>query len=184
MKHPAEQGGESVFGDGFAAANILKQNHPEAFSILTGTDRRYRSIDSETGWHLEANGPVIALGENGSRVVGIRHNDLDRLPDLPPAEIIRGEYGSHSSSSSPAAIQSFYEGLEHAHAAWDAILSDDDFRLEVSLNAGDTIIVANQVCLCHVKMVKCTLVGVISNFLILLLCTSHVSVCISLNCYL
>jgi Taurine catabolism dioxygenase TauD, TfdA family len=129
MVQPAKKGGESIFGDGFAAAERLRSANPEAFATLSRTVRRYRCVDNDTGWHLEASGPVISV-MNGN-IVGIRHNDLDRLPDLPPPEATD--------------IDSFYEKLREAHAAWDSILAEDDTRLVVSLQQGETMVVANQV---------------------------------------
>jgi hypothetical protein len=138
MVQPAIRGGASVFADGFAVADQLRSTDPEAFEILSSTVRRYRCLDKETGWHLEASGPVIQV-RNG-QVVGIRHNDLDRLPDLPPA-----------SASEPDEIDAFYEGLERAHASWDSLLAQDKFRLVMKLQPGDTMVVANQV-----SFEKCT----------------------------
>ena len=131
MAQPATKGGESVFGDGFALAERLRTNNPEAFATLSQTSRRYHSIDALTGWHLEAHGPVISV-RNG-HVVGIRHNDLDRLPDLPPIGYSQTER------------EEFYEKLERAHQAWDELIAMDEFRLVVPLKAGDTMVVANHV---------------------------------------
>lgn len=132
MIQPASQGGESIFGDGFAAAERLRQRHPQAFATLSSTTRRYRSRDADTGWCLEATGPVI-LTDAADRVMAIRHNDLDRLPDLPPPEIDSAE------------MSDFYARLLEAHFAWDSILADDDIRLVIPLNPGETMVVANQV---------------------------------------
>lgn len=129
MVEPAARGGASIFGDGFAAAQRLRSMNAEAFSVLSSTIRNYRCVDRQTGWHLEANGPVIAL-RNG-KVSAIRHNDLDRLPDLPPPD--------------EADVEAFYESLKAAHFAWNSVLAQDDLRLVVCLQPGDTIVVANQV---------------------------------------
>ena len=131
MAQPAIKGGESVFADGFALAERLRTNNPEAFATLSQTSRRYHSIDALTGWHLEAHGPVISV-RNG-HVVGIRHNDLDRLSDLPPADYSQTEQ------------EEFYEKLERAHQAWDELIAMDEFRLVAPLKAGDTMVVANHV---------------------------------------
>ena len=132
MVQPALEGGESVYGDGFAAADYLKVFHPDAFSTLSSVVRTYRCIDDTTGWHLEGRGPVISALDNGI-VTAIRHNDLDRLPDLPPFGI------------SPEEADAFYEKLSDAHRKWNDVLSSDDFRLVMSLKPGDTAVVANQV---------------------------------------
>lgn len=132
MVQPATEGGESVFGDGFAVANELKTVAPGAFVMLSQTVRRYRCVDPATGWNLQAYGPVISL-RNG-KVESIRHNDLDRLPDLPPI----GASGQDD-------MDAFYASLDKAHASWDELLSQDKFRLVMKLQPGDTMVVANQV---------------------------------------
>ena len=132
MVQPSIEGGESVFCDGFAIAEQCRFIDPSAFQTLSTTVRRYRCIDSHTGWHLEASGPVIDVQRG--RVVGIRHNDLDRLPDLPPTDV-----------SKERDIKAFYDKLSHAHSVWDKLLGDDEYRLVMKLNPGDTVVVANQV---------------------------------------
>lgn len=140
MVRPAPDGGESVFADGFAVAERLRSTEPDAFHTLCSVERRYRCIDDGAGWHLEAAGPVISATDNGDGTWGdvrmIRHNDLDRLPDLPPAAV-RDE----------AEVDAFYARLEDAHAHWDDLLRRDEFRLVLNLRPGDTVIVANQRCL-------------------------------------
>lgn len=133
MIQPAEKGGESVYADGFAAAELLRSEDPQAYDMLASTVRKYHSIDKETGWHLEASGPVIQTRQG--LVVKIRHNDLDRLPDLPPY------------SEDAVDNNSFYAELADAHAKWDSILGRDSTRLVMKLRSGDTILVANQVSL-------------------------------------
>lgn len=132
MVQPAVDGGTSFFADGYSAAERLRQSKPSAFTMLSSTIRRYRSVDFETGWHLEASGPVVST-RNGE-VIAVRHNDLDRLPDLPPPH------------SSDADAQLFYEQLAEAHHEWDSILNNDEFRLDLNLRRGETVVVANQVC--------------------------------------
>lgn len=132
MVQPAKKGGESIFGDGFAAAEHLRITNPAAFETLSRVSHRYRSVDRTTGWHLEAHGPVITT--RFGQVTAIRHNDLDRLPDLPPSPHL-----------SDKEMESFYQELRQAHAAWDAILAQDDFRLVFGLKPGETMVVANQV---------------------------------------
>ncbi len=132
MVQPAVAGGESVFCDGFAVADALRMNDPTAFEILSKTPRIYHSQDRVTGWNLRATGPVIEVRDG--RLIRIRHNDLDRLPDLPPCSV-----------TERAQMDEFYEDLESAHEKWDALLAHDKFRLVMKLGRGDTMVVANQV---------------------------------------
>jgi Taurine catabolism dioxygenase TauD, TfdA family len=130
MIQPAQQGGESIVCDGFAVASHLRETDPEAFQILCETKRRYHCIDHTTGWHMEASGPIITL-DNHDQIAMIRHNDLDRLPVLPPP-------GTRN-------VNEYYTKLQTAHDKWDQLLTDDSYRLILQLQPGDTIVVANQV---------------------------------------
>ena len=137
MIQPALHGGDSVICDGFAVATKLREEYPDAFQLLSETTRRYHCIDQATGWHMEASGSVIEVDNNtkNKQIVMIRHNDLDRLPDLP--------------SPTNADFHGFYSQLQDAHSIWDQLLSDDAYRLVLQLEPGDTIVVANQVRLAY-----------------------------------
>jgi alpha-ketoglutarate-dependent taurine dioxygenase len=136
--------GQSFYVDGFAAAQQLLSESPEAFRLLATAPRRYRCIDDDEGWHLEATGPVIETMQRGKKewgpVKSIRHNDLDRLPDLPP-------YPSSTTANDDINNDSFYYRMREAHEAWDDILSRDSMRLVIYLQPGDCVLVANQRCL-------------------------------------
>mmetsp|Transcript_20083 Transcript_20083/g.29530 ORF Transcript_20083/g.29530 Transcript_20083/m.29530 type:complete len:533 (-) Transcript_20083:152-1750(-) len=136
VRNSASQGGESVFADGFRIAHDLKMLHPDAFKTLSTVKRRYRCIDEETGWHLEAVGCAIEVNhyDNDACVITkIRHNDLDRLADLPPPSL-----------STEKEQHEFYQDLQYAHQKWDEMLAKDDYRLVVPLKPGDIVAVANQ----------------------------------------
>lgn len=131
MVQPALVGGESIFCDGFAIAETLKTLYPTAFNVLSNTSRTFHSKDEVTGWYLKATGSVIQ--ERNGRIIAIRHNDLDRLPDLPTNDMDGTD------------IDRFYDDLESAHAKWDHLIAQDKYRLVMKLGPGDTMIVANQV---------------------------------------
>ena len=103
-----------------------------AFEVLSNTSRTFHSQDKVTGWYLKATGPVIQVRDG--RIGSIRHNDLDRLPDLPPNDMVETEE-----------IDAFYDDLESAHENWDSLIAEDKFRLVMKLDRGDTMVVANQV---------------------------------------
>uniref|UniRef100_A0A7S4JV88 TauD/TfdA-like domain-containing protein n=1 Tax=Odontella aurita TaxID=265563 RepID=A0A7S4JV88_9STRA len=162
MGRPSKHGGASVFGDGLAASESLRRDHPDAFDVLCRTVRRYRCVDDDGGWHLEAEGPVIRAADRGGGApfpphrshrhrhhhrrwgpVGmIRHNDLDRLPDLPPADV----RSIVDEREREMRIAEFYSDLDHAHELWDGLLGSDDIRLRMDLRPGDMVAVANQRC--------------------------------------
>ena len=111
-------------------------------------------MDHQHGWHLEATGPVIKAMDQWQNcrgrmeseeeeekavdrwgaIVEIRHNDLDRLPDLPPVSVV--DQGN---------VDEYYQELEQAHFVWDGLLASDRFRLVVKMEPGDTMVVANHV---------------------------------------
>jgi hypothetical protein len=133
MVQPSKVGGESIFADGFAVANELRESNPDAYNLLKTTVRRYRCVDDSTGWHLEASGPIIS--ENYMGICNmIRHNDLDRLPDFPPRD-----------ARLQIDFDQYYDKLWSAHRAWNNILSTATVRLEMALGPGETIVLANQV---------------------------------------
>jgi len=139
--------GQSIYIDGFAAARQLLLEHPHYFQLLATTPRQYRCIDDsniEKGWHLAFTGPIIETIPSSSGgdalVKSIRHNDLDRLPDLPP-------YPSTTEATTTTTNDEFYNQLKVAHEAWDDILRRDSMRLVLNLQPGDCILVSNHRCL-------------------------------------
>jgi len=147
MRAPALVGGESVFADGLAIAEELRVVNPAAFHTLSTVPRTYQSLDHATGWSLHGSGPIIQLRDDDRWTIqGIRHNDLDRLPDLPPppgAVVPR----TTQNTTTTADDDDFYRTLDEAHKAWDELLGQDKFRLVMKLKPGDTMVVANQRCL-------------------------------------
>lgn len=153
--NPLPSTGQSIFLDGIAAARQLRLEHPNYYQLLTTTQRRYRCIDDSSNvnkmWHLEASGPIIETIPRSSSCSGdalvksIRHNDLDRLPDLPPYSSTTA--ATTTTTATTATTDEFYHQLKVAHEAWDDILRRDSMRLVLNLQPGDCILVANHRCL-------------------------------------
>ena len=154
MVSPANDGGESIYADGLAIAEYMRSHHSKEFDTLCRIRRRYRSIDNVNGWFLEGRGTVFeaideldgissnqSFGSRWGPVISIRHNDLDRLPDLPPQ--IHGLNSNEQKESD----NKFYEELERAHKVLDSLLARDQFRLTIKLNPGETVAVVNNRCL-------------------------------------
>jgi gamma-butyrobetaine dioxygenase len=72
-------GGDSGLVDGFAAAAVLRDEHPDAFEVLTRTSVRYRFDSADA--HLAAVAPMIGLDAAG-RIREIRFNN--RSMQVPP----------------------------------------------------------------------------------------------------
>ena len=147
MLSPSLVGGESLFVDGLSVAERLRETDLQAFNTMCEVEHTYRCTDDASGWHLEARGPVIkAERGNGlpghpyerfGKVLQIRHNDLDRLPTLPPNDIL-------SKPDNDKDVQRFYERVDRALNKWNELLHSDEFRYVIPLKAGEMVAVANQ----------------------------------------
>ncbi|MFO1056442.1 MAG: trimethyllysine dioxygenase [Dongiaceae bacterium] len=104
-------GGESTLVDGFRIADILRQEDPEAFALLTtvGVTGQYLG----DGVHLRATHPIIGLDAQG-RTRQVACNNLDRAPFLLPPDRMRG----------------FYRALSRFHALANDPALELAFRLE------------------------------------------------------
>ena len=114
------EGGESVLQDGFLAARILRDTHPEYFDTLSRTWINFRFQDDRTD--LRSRVPFIELDDRGE-VIKVRFNnrsiDTIRLP--------------------PEQLQDFYA----AYRGWAELLEHDDLQVEFRLEAGQLILFDN-----------------------------------------
>jgi alpha-ketoglutarate-dependent taurine dioxygenase len=114
-------GGESLFGDGFAIAEHLRANSPEAFAVLTQTavSFLYRSKDAE----LYAERPLIQLSCSG-QLSAVHYNSRSVAPlRLAARDAVR-----------------FYS----AYRRFAALLRDSRFHLQFRLRDGDLVVFDNQ----------------------------------------
>jgi len=88
-------GGDSLLADGFAAADMMRRDHPEQFTILSSVSvpfvrHRNDAVDQGEDVHLLAHAPVISL-DRDREVQGIRFHErsMDTL-DLPTEQT--GDY--------------------------------------------------------------------------------------------
>jgi alpha-ketoglutarate-dependent taurine dioxygenase len=114
-------GGESLFGDGFAIAEHMRESTPEDFAILTRTavPFRYRSNDAE----LYAERPLIQLTCSGE-VSAVHYNSRSIAPLRLDARI----------------AGTFYP----AYRRFAALLRDPRFHLKFRLRDGDLVVFDNQ----------------------------------------
>lgn len=76
-------GGESLLVDGFRAAALLRENHPEAFELLSTLPVEFRFHDKE--WDVRWRAPMIGLDADGD-VAEVRYNNALLEPlDVAPA---------------------------------------------------------------------------------------------------
>ena len=57
------EGGASAYVDGFAVAERLRKEHPEAFEFFTKTSLTYQTYDA--GYYYVAEGPIFRIGSHG-----------------------------------------------------------------------------------------------------------------------
>jgi gamma-butyrobetaine dioxygenase len=114
-------GGESLFGDGFAIAEHLRSTSPDAFAILSRTPVPflYRSKDAE----LYAERPLIQLNCSGE-VSAVHYNSRSIAPLRLAARDARPFYS--------------------AYRRFAALLRDSRFHLQLHLRDGDLVAFDNQ----------------------------------------
>jgi len=114
-------GGESLFGDGYAIAEHLRAIAPDAFAVLTRTavPFRYRSKDAE----LYAERPLIQLTCSGE-VSAVHYNSRSIAPL---------QFAAHQAAP-------FYS----AYRQFAALLRDPRYHLQLRLGDGDLVAFDNQ----------------------------------------
>jgi len=114
-------GGGSLFADGFAMAEDLRDEDPEAFRLLCDVAIPFRFHDDSAD--IRVHRPVITLGSNGE-VIEIRYNaHLAGIFDM-PAEIMPAYY--------------------RAYRAYMAKTRDPKYRLTLKLKAGEMVVFDNR----------------------------------------
>ncbi len=116
----ANNGGASQFSDGFAAAERLRRDHPDAFDLLSRTTMRFRFQDEAVD--LQAERPLIEV-DTEQRVIAISVNHRSMQTPTPSAGIDR-----------------FYE----AYQTFREYLTAPDAVVAITLRAGDLIAFDNR----------------------------------------
>lgn len=112
----AQQGGESIFVDGFAVASELDRRDPAAFLTLTRTPVEFAFRDSATS--LQARRPLIQLNDTG---------DLRAV-----------HYNNRSVSTARIPLQNIEEFFP-AYRALAKLLRSPEFEWRVRLKDGDLV---------------------------------------------
>jgi alpha-ketoglutarate-dependent taurine dioxygenase len=117
----SDEGGASLFADGFAIAEHLRATEPDAFRLLTRTavPFLYRSKDAE----LYAERPFIQLSCDDA-VVAVHYNNRSIAPMRLPAGQVEPFYGSYR--------------------AFATLLRDRRFQLELHLSDGELVAFDNR----------------------------------------
>ncbi len=119
--HAASEGGASRFVDGYAAAEQLRTEAPDAFRSLTTTDVMFRFHNGDVD--LRAQRPLIELDNSGHiRAVSVNNRSME------PVRL------------SPAATARFYA----AYRAFVEILDRPDCAIEITLRSGELVAFDNR----------------------------------------
>lgn len=115
------EGGGSLFADGFAMAEDLRDEDPDAFKLLCEVAIPFRFHDAHAD--IRVRRPVITLGHKGE-VIEIRYNaHLAGIFDM-PADIMPAYY--------------------RAYRAYMAKTRDPKYRLTLKLKAGEMVVFDNR----------------------------------------
>ena len=114
------KGGDSSLVDGFAVAEHLKINDPEAYKILIKTNVLFKFIDKEV--ILENYGKLIELDHNGKYLQSRYSGRVDYVPYLEPSD-----------------LEKFYMARKKLYHLYES----DEFKLNFRLNSGMLIMFDN-----------------------------------------
>jgi gamma-butyrobetaine dioxygenase len=116
----SDQGGDSLFADGFAVAADLRDRQPACFAILSSTPVRFVFRDADS--YLAAEHPLIALDPRGE-VAAIHYNSRAIAP-LPLSD---------------GQIRPFYR----AYRQFSQVLRDPRYEMRLRLQPGDLVALHN-----------------------------------------
>jgi gamma-butyrobetaine dioxygenase len=114
------RGGLSTLVDGFAVAQALRADHPQAFDVLTRTPVRFKYIDADT--ELTASAPPIELDVTGALKAVHFSPRLDFVPLFPAEQL---------------------EAYFRARRLFDHRLRAPDFEIRFLLKTGDLVMFDN-----------------------------------------
>ena len=117
----APDGGESLFADGFALAEHLRQEDPAAFEILAGTPVPFAYRSRNAALHAER--PLIQLSGRG--------------------EVVAVHYNSRSIQPLPFAAEAA-ERYYQAYRRFAMLLREPRFTMRFMMRAGDLVVFDNQ----------------------------------------
>lgn len=121
----ASEGGGTTFVDGFAVAESLRREDPEAFALLSQTPHPFEYVDPDSGVLLRTEVPVLSLDSNGN-VIRVAFNNRSAVP-------LQG------SPSQQEHIEAYYR----AWAKFDTLCNDPNRYVTIQLRPGDLAIFLN-----------------------------------------
>lgn len=110
-----------MFVDGFKIAEVLREQDPDAFDLLTRYEVCFRKDDGDQ-IHMEAYSPIITVDHHGN-VTNVHINNLFAAPFDLPEEI----------------VEPFYMALRRL----TQLYTDSNYWLTIGLRPGDLVVFDN-----------------------------------------
>jgi len=118
----AAEGGATTFTDGFAAAEVLRQQNAEAFRLLACHPHPFEYRDPTNGVLLRAEVPILTVDAGGRLERVCFNNRSAGVVDLPPDE-----------------LEAYYQ----AYAAFENLCNAEEFSIAIKFRPGDMVIFLN-----------------------------------------
>lgn len=129
-------GGLTSLIDGFAVAERMRAQHPDAFAVLCSVRLPFRYIGD--GYHLSNRTHVFTLDDTG-RVVQFRYNNCDRAP-IDAATLVP----VLQAAAPPIAVAITYERVYDALQRLHELLDDSSMQVQFKLAPGKAIVINNR----------------------------------------
>ena len=121
-------GGLTSLIDGFAVAERMRAQHPDAFAVLCSVRLPFRYIGD--GYHLSNRTHVFTLDDTG-RVVQFRYNNCDRAP-LDAATLVPVLQAAAPPIADAITYERVYDALQRLHE----LLDDSSMQVQFKLAPG------------------------------------------------
>ncbi|RHY29867.1 hypothetical protein DYB32_004790 [Aphanomyces invadans] len=90
FQSPDAVGGESTLVDGYAVAELLRSQHPDAFELLSNVSIPH--VFSSEDLYFQHNAPILSLDMTSKAVRDVRFNQANRSPLHLPPHLVRPYY--------------------------------------------------------------------------------------------
>jgi alpha-ketoglutarate-dependent taurine dioxygenase len=125
-------GGLTSLIDGFAVAERMRAQHPDAFAVLCSVRLPFRYIGD--GYHLSNRTHVFTLDDTGS-VVQFRYNNCDRAP-LDAATLVPVLQAAALPIAGAITYERIYDALQRLHE----LLDDSSMQVQFKLAPGKVML--------------------------------------------
>jgi len=127
----ADSGGDSLWLDGFAIAEVLRKEFPEDFEVLVNTPVRHMDVTDK--WDLQATHPTICLSDSGE-LERIVFNERTRDSWRQCGEAMKQQEQPQANS------EAFYEAL----GKYEALVENTEWHANTPLQPGQMVLFDNR----------------------------------------